>query len=264
MVATGAAVCALYMNCTVPIGDCTFRFGRLGADGLLAPLSALPRLNAGTDSLRSGLKASSGSTLYLPSASSNGTGCCNPNVLTLIDLASGSEHQTVLVPPPELKERCGKYGCGFFQVAWDEANTTFPLVAWLQPNSSPPPPGVTQPARTATTETDPVVQLDPVTGLSELVRDITTIPTGQLAAKGQGLGAFDMRSQTLYFPGSASDMVDNRVFSISVAGGAKGAPEITSGPPKLDVNGMEFSAGKSKFTARIFSDRFPTDCLRLQ
>ena len=56
-------------------------------------------------------------------------------------------------------------------------------------------------------------------------------PTGQLAPKGQGLGAFDAHSQTLYFPGSASNMVDDRVFSISVASGASGAPKTNSGPP---------------------------------
>ena len=177
--ALGPAVCAVYMNCTVPTGDCTFTFGRLGADGLLAPLSALPRLNAHTNTLHAGLKASSGSTLYLPSASSNGTGCCNPTMLTRIDLASGSEQQTALLQPPELKHQCGKFGCGLFQIAFDPTNNKFPIVAWLQPNSAPPPPGITKPTRVARTETDPIVRLDPVTGLLDLVRHITTIASTQ-------------------------------------------------------------------------------------
>jgi hypothetical protein len=245
--AAAAAVCALYMNCTVPTGECTFEYGRVGADGVLAPLSDLPKLNGGTEALNPGLKAVSSSTLFLPSAT-NGTGCCNPEVLTQIALDSGSEQQTTLLPPPAIKSSCGAYGCGLFQVAFDPTNSTFPLVAWLQKNAAPPPPmndadAVGAPTRRpSAAETDPVVRLDPVTGLSEQVRSITTMPSGHLAPKGQGLGAFDPKTQTLYFPGSAGDLVDNRVFSISVSSGATAAPAVSSGPPKLDVNGMEWSA----------------------
>ena len=64
--AVGAAVCALYMNCTVPTGDCTFMFGKLGDDGMFVPLSSLPQLNNDTHQLNSGRRATSGSSLFLP------------------------------------------------------------------------------------------------------------------------------------------------------------------------------------------------------
>ena len=82
------------------------------------------------------------------------------------------------------------------------------------------------------------MRLDPVTGLSEQVRSITTMPSGHLAPKGQGLGAFDPKTQTLYFPGSAGDLVDNRVFSISVSSGATAAPAVSSGPRLLPGEGV--------------------------
>ena len=55
--AAAAAVCALYMNCTVPTGECTFEYGRVGADGVLAPLSDLPKLNGGTEALNAQRRA---------------------------------------------------------------------------------------------------------------------------------------------------------------------------------------------------------------
>ena len=75
---------------------------------------------------------------------------------------------------------------------------------------------------------------------SRFLRDITIMPSGQLAPKGQGLGAFDPATQTLYFPGSAGDLVDNRVFSVNLR--TSGSPTVNTGAPKLDVNGMEWSA----------------------
>lgn len=238
--AVGAAVCALYMNCTVPTGDCTFMFGKLGDDGMFVPLSSLPQLNNDTHQLNSGRRATSGSSLFLPSAN-KGAGCCNPNVLSTISLDSGVEQQVKLLPPPEAKSACGAQGCGLFQVAYDSANSSFPLVAWLQSNAPPPPPGL-ESLRSAAPETDPVVRLDPTTGKSVFVRTLTTMPAGHLAPKGQGLGAYDPETQTLYFPGSAGDLVDDRVFGISVRDGANDAPTMSTGPPKLDINGMEFSA----------------------
>jgi hypothetical protein len=174
-----------------------------------------------------------------------GGGCCNPNVLSVINIGSGTEQQTSLLPPAEVKASCGTHGCGFFQVAYDNTNASFPLVAWLQPNTAPPPPfnkSSLERSAKLSPETDSVVRLDPVTGKSEFVRTITILPAGHLAPKGQGLGAFDPKTQTLYFPGSAGDLVDDRVFSISLSDGANGAPVMSTGPPKLDVNGMEFSA----------------------
>ena len=77
-------------------------------------------------------------------------------------------------------------------------------------------------------------------GRAVFLRDITVMPSGQLAPKGQGLGAFDPATQTLYFPGSAGDLVDNRVFSVNLR--TSGSPTVNTGAPKLDVNGMEWSA----------------------
>lgn len=244
-VAAGAAVCALYLNCTTPGKLCTYEFGQVGADGTMVPRSVLPLLNNDTNLLNPGRKAASASTFFLPSANKL-NGCCNPNVLSVISIDSGTEQQTTMLPPPEIKTTCGAHGCGLFQVAYDASNDTFPVVAWLQANAAPPPPGskdnLERSAEPAVPETDPVVRLDPVTGKSELVRTITTMPAGHLAPKGQGLGAFDPKTQTLYFPGSAGDLVDDRVFSFGVSDGANDAPSVSTGPPKLDVNGMEFSA----------------------
>eukprot|EP01045_Picozoa_sp_COSAG04_P027660 COSAG04_NODE_4097_length_2304_cov_1.985488_2_plen_142_part_01 len=142
----------------------------------------------------------------------------------------------MLVLPQSLIKRCGQHGCGYFQVAHDPTNATFPLVAWLQPNTAPPPPTPLHPPADSAPETDPVVRLDPATGRAVFLRDITVMPSGQLAPKGQGLGAFDPATQTLYFPGSAGDLVDNRVFSVNLR--TSGSPTVNTGAPKLDVNGM--------------------------
>lgn len=247
-VGAGAAVCALYLNCTKPTGLCPFEFGKVGADGTLQPISALPKLNKDTMELSSGKKSASASTFFLPSGMDKKAGCCNPSVLSSISVDSGTEQQTTFLPPPEVKASCSKhgYGCGLFQVAYDSANESFPLVAWLQANVAPPPPDskadAERSANPAVPQTDPVVRLDPVTGKAVFVRTITTMPAGQVAPKGQGLGAYNPKTQTLYFPGSAGKLVDNRVFSITLSDGGNSAPAMSTGPPKLDVNGMEFSA----------------------